>query len=259
MNTNLQIFNNKEFGEITVIKKEDKEFFGATDIAKALGYSNPQEAIRTHCKGVREILTPTKGGTQKKRYIPEGDLFRLIVKSKLPSAEKFEKWVFDEVLPTIRKTGGYISNADLMVNTYFGALDGKQKDLIKGLFLNIEEQQKMIQEKDEIIEHKEDVIIGLVDDIDLAEKRQILNRVVRYKGANYRDRWNELYRQFEMKYHINIKKRMNNYNKDHKPKLRTKLDYVDKIMGKIPELYDIACKLYENDIKDLINQIYYLN
>ena len=51
--------------------------------------------------------------------IPEGDVYRLIMKSKLPSAEKFESWVFDEVLPTIRKTGGYINNVDLMVNTYF--------------------------------------------------------------------------------------------------------------------------------------------
>lgn len=81
-------------------------FFGA-DVAKALGYSNPRKAILDHCKGVTKRDTPTSSGIQSMSYINEGDLYRLIMKSKLPSAEKFESWVMDEVLPTIRKTGSY--------------------------------------------------------------------------------------------------------------------------------------------------------
>lgn len=77
-----------------------------------MGYENPHEAIRNYCKGVSKILTPTNGGNQTKNYIPEGDLYRLIVHSKLKSAEKFERWVFDEVLPTIRQTGNYIPNME---------------------------------------------------------------------------------------------------------------------------------------------------
>jgi hypothetical protein len=111
----------------------------------------------------------------------------------------------------------------------------------------------------EEIEHKENVIIGLVDEVTLAEKRQILNRVVRYKGANFQERWRELYRQFEMKYHINLNQRFEAYNLTHKPKMKNKVDYIDKEMNKIPELYEIACKLYENDVKELAAQIYELN
>ena len=105
---NLQTFSNSEFGEINVLIVGGKEYFPATDCAKILGYSNPHEAIRTHCKGVSEFRTPSTGGSQNKKYITEGNLYRLIIKSKLPKAEKFESWVMDEVLPQIRQTGGYI-------------------------------------------------------------------------------------------------------------------------------------------------------
>lgn len=103
----LKVFENSEFGELGILMVDGREYFPATACAKKLGYANPQKAIRDHCKGVNEMFTPTKGGTQKTKYIPEGDLYRLIVHSKLPSAERFERWVFDEVLPAIRKQGGY--------------------------------------------------------------------------------------------------------------------------------------------------------
>ena len=103
----LQIFNSGEFGEIRTIEIDRKPYFVGTDVAKALGYSNPRKAILDHCKGVTKRDTPTSSGVQLMSYINEGDLYRLIMKSKLPSAEKFESWVMDEVLPTIRKTGSY--------------------------------------------------------------------------------------------------------------------------------------------------------
>ena len=103
----LQVFQNSEFGELRVLEQDGKPYFPATACAKKLGYVNPQKAIRDHCKGVNEMVTPTKGGMQTTRFIPEGDLYRLIVHSKLPTAERFEKWVFDEVLPSIRRTGSY--------------------------------------------------------------------------------------------------------------------------------------------------------
>ena len=76
-------------------------------IAKALGYSNPSKAVIQHCKGVTKLGIPSKGGKQETNCIPEGDLYRLVTHSELPSAERFESWVFDEVLPTLRKTGSY--------------------------------------------------------------------------------------------------------------------------------------------------------
>lgn len=103
----LKVFSNTEFGELGVMIIDGKEYFPATQCAKLLGYVNAKDAVIRHCKGVVKHDLPTNGGKQEVNYIPEGDLYRLIVSSKLPSAEKFERWVFDEVLPSIRKTGGY--------------------------------------------------------------------------------------------------------------------------------------------------------
>ena len=106
----LQIFNSEEFGEIRTIEIDGKPYFVGTDVTKALGYSNPRKAILDHCKGVTKRDTPTSSGIQSMSYINEGDLYRLIMKSKLPSAEKFEMWVMDEVLPAIRNHGLYATD-----------------------------------------------------------------------------------------------------------------------------------------------------
>ena len=109
----MEIFKNPEFGSIRVIEENGKYLFCGTDIAVALGYSNPRDALRRHCKGVVKRDTLTEGGPQQLSFIPEGDVYRLIVHSKLPSAERFERWVFDEVLPSIRKHGAYITREKL--------------------------------------------------------------------------------------------------------------------------------------------------
>ena len=84
------------------------------------------------------------------------------------------------------------------------------------------------------------------------DMRQILNTVVRYKGANFQERWRLLYFEFEKKYHIDIKRRMDNYNNSNKPKIKSKLDYIETILNKLPQLYEIACKLFEGDINQII-------
>lgn len=109
----MEIFNNPEFGSIRVIEENGKYLFCGSDVAGALGYSNPRDALRRHCKGVVKRDTLTEGGPQQLSFIPEGDVYRLIVHSKLPSAERFERWVFDEVLPSIRKHGAYITREKL--------------------------------------------------------------------------------------------------------------------------------------------------
>ncbi|MCD8872758.1 ORF6C domain-containing protein [Mammaliicoccus sciuri] len=109
MTNELQIFKNASFGNLEVLTIEGKQWFPAIKVAEILGYSNPHDAINRHSKtkGVvkREVLS--NGGIQNKKFIDEGNLYRLITKSKLPQAEQFEEWVFDDVLPTLRKTGSY--------------------------------------------------------------------------------------------------------------------------------------------------------
>lgn len=109
MENKIEVFTKAEFGELRTVNVGDKIMFVASDVAKALGYSRPADAITAHCKESVKHRLPTNGGMQELKIIPEGDVYRLITHSKLPAAEKFESWVFDEVLPSIRKHGAYMT------------------------------------------------------------------------------------------------------------------------------------------------------
>ena len=102
-----RVFENEEFGQVRTIVENGEVLFCGADVARALGYSIPSKAVNTHCKGASKMEAPTNGGVQKLLFITEGDVYRLIVHSRLDSAIRFEHWVFDEVLPTLRKTGMY--------------------------------------------------------------------------------------------------------------------------------------------------------
>lgn len=103
---------NFEGKAVRVVTIDGAPWWVGKDVCDVLGYENASKALSDHCKGItnRYPLT-TGGGTQEMRVISEPDLFRLIVGSKLPSAVRFERWVFEEVLPSIRKTGGYLSTS----------------------------------------------------------------------------------------------------------------------------------------------------
>jgi len=112
-NNQIQVFNNKAFGKLEVLTVDDKPYFPATECAETLGYSTPRHAVTRHCRWGMKRAVPHPQNPRKtieKTFIPEGDLYRLIIRSKLPAAEQFEQWVFDEVLPTIRKHGAYVTN-----------------------------------------------------------------------------------------------------------------------------------------------------
>lgn len=109
----LQVFTNLEFGEIRTLLIDEQPWFVGKDVASALGYADPSGAVRKHCKHIRKEMLQAHGQNghvfkTQTSLINEGDIYRLIVRSKLPSAQKFEEWVMDEILPEIRKTGGYI-------------------------------------------------------------------------------------------------------------------------------------------------------
>lgn len=108
MNGGMLTVSNSEFGKLDILLEDGKELFPANDCAKMLGYSVPHGAIQKHCRGcLKRTVIDSMGRKVEKNFISEGDVWRLIIRSRLPSAQKFEKWLFDEVLPQIRKTGGY--------------------------------------------------------------------------------------------------------------------------------------------------------
>ena len=125
----IQIFKNDQFGEIRTLEENGAVLFCGSDVAKALGYAVPRKALFDHCKGVLKRNIPTNGGDQEMSFIPESDLYRLVFSSKLPTAEEFTGWVADEVLPTIRKTGGYVNDESAFVNTYLPFADDSTKAL----------------------------------------------------------------------------------------------------------------------------------
>lgn len=152
---NIKTFENTEFGSLEVVLIEGKPYFPATECAKILGYSDADQAVRRHCAhpSKRRVVSKTTnqyGKTSEqeveKNYIPEGDLYRLIIRSKLPAAERFERWVFDEVLPSIRQTGGYVSNEDLFLNTYLPNADEATRAMFRSTLETVRKLNAQIEE-----------------------------------------------------------------------------------------------------------------
>ncbi|HFL3543761.1 TPA: phage antirepressor [Clostridioides difficile] len=176
---NIQIFKNCNFGEVRTIEIDGKAYFVASDIAKALGYSNTRDAVKKHCKWVAKCDIPhpqSDSKVLKVNIIPEGDMYRLISNSELPNAEKFESWVFDEVLPIIRKTGGYIHTTEDMSDDEImaRALQVAQK--------TIEKKSREIEEKDKMIQLQQpkvlfaDAVLGSENSILVGELAKILKQ-----------------------------------------------------------------------------------
>lgn len=231
MNTAIQMFKFENKQEIRVVQDANGEpWFVAVDIAMVLGYSNPQDAIRTHCKGVSETLIPSPGGTQLGKIIAERDVYRLIMRSKLPQAERFEEWVVGEVLPSIRKTGTYslkpMSQAEMLVaqaqimldhENRLAAIEAKQREADTA-FLALPEPTVQTPEK---------------------SLRAALNECARLyavsKNVSHNTVWNLLYKELKYRKHFDVKTR----------NLGPGQNYLDLIenAGLLPELYAIAREL----------------
>lgn len=245
-------------GRVLFNPKHVAECLDITDVNSSIRNFNDKQIVKL-TNSIMHDMHFRKLHNTGENFLTESGVYKLIFKSHKEEAEKFQDWVTDEVLPIIRKTGGYVNNDDLFINTYLPYADDITKGLFKSTLMTVRKQNEIIENQKKEIIHKENVIIGLVDEISLAEKRQILNRVVRKGHGKYQERYAELYRQFEMKYHINLTQRFKTYNENNKPKMKSKMEYIDKVMNKIPELYEIACKIFENDVKELINEMYQLN
>lgn len=133
---NISTFNNPAFGSVRAVSINDEPYFVGKDVAEILGYSNPRDALSKRVdnedKGVAKC--DTLGGAQDLTVINESGLYSLILSSKLPKAKEFKRWVTSEVLPAIRKTGGYVNNTEQFVESYFGQLDPNQKHALTMMF-----------------------------------------------------------------------------------------------------------------------------
>ena len=254
------VFTHPEFGELRTVEIDGVVWFVGKDVAEALGYSKSRNAIAAHVDEEDKTHAPIQGGcstgVQDTIVINESGLYSLILSSKLPSAKEFKHWVTSEVLPSIRKTGGYVnpSQSDLFLDTYLPFADQNTRLLFKTTLDTIQQQNNTIQQQNHTISHQEDIIRNLTSDIPLADKRQILNRIVRFGGSPH-TRWPFLYREFDNKFHMNTKVQLEHYNETHKPKLQNRLDYIEHI-GMFNDLAEIACVIFGPDIEKLSAQYY---
>ena len=173
----LKLFQSPIFGQVRTVVMNGQVMFAATDVAKCLGYANPQKAIRNHCKsiGVNEMDTPTNGGIQKVRFITKGNVVRLVASSELPQAEQVESWIFDEVIPTVLETGGYIATKqdDTPEEIMARALIVAQETIKRK-----EERLKQLEEKNAKLQPKADfaeAAFKAEGKVDIGQAAKILN------------------------------------------------------------------------------------
>lgn len=262
-----EIFNHPEFGNLRCIEKDGEPWFVGKDVATALGYANTKDAIYAHVDSEDKRIIqrsenttleiPNRGMT----IINESGLYSLILSSKLESAKRFKRWVTSEVLPALRKTGGYVVGQENM-----------PKEVL--LAHAVLESQKIIEENareiaklhnecsllNDQVEHSQEIIDAFSKNITPSEKRAILNRLMTWHhGAVAGSRWTVLYREFEAKYHFNLDVRIRNYNKNPDNKrIKSKLEYVDRVLGMLDQLYELAVKLFHSDAEALIEEMYYV-
>ena len=163
MNNNLIVMNNNMFGDVRFLNVDGKPYAVASDVAKALGYAKPNNAVNTHCKNAtlkQGIIKDNLGRLQDVLIIPESDIYRLIIKSKLPKAQEFECWVMEEVLPQIRQTGGYIPVSQE---------DDEQELLAKAFLIaqkTIEKKEELLQQATKVIEEQKPLVEMAKDFLD---------------------------------------------------------------------------------------------
>lgn len=258
-----EIFNHPEFGNLRCIEIDGEPWFVGKDVATALKYSDTFGALKKHVETEDKLVCQIDSAGQKRSVtiINESGLYSLILSSKLESAKRFKHWVTSDVLPCIRKHGGYVVGQENM-----------PKEVL--LAHAVLESQKIIEENareiaklhnectllNDQVEHSQEIIDAFSKNITPSEKRAILNRLMTWHhGAVAGSRWTVLYREFEAKYHFNLDVRIKNYNKNPDNKrIKSKLEYVDRVLGMLDQLYELAVKLFHSDAEALIEEMYYV-
>ena len=246
MENNIITKTNDMFGELKIVMIDNDPWFVGREVAEKLGYSNPQKAVREHVddedKGMNEMFTP--GGKQNTIIINESGLYSLILKSKLPEAKQFKRWVTSEVLPSIRKDGGYISISNEMSDEEImaKALVVAQKT-IERKNLELQEQKKIILEQQPKVEFYDDVA-GSKDAVAMKEVAKVLgikgmgrNKMFKFlRDRKILDRNNMPYQEYvDRGYFRVIEQRYNTNNGDIKITFTTLvynkgIEYIRKLL-----------------------------
>jgi len=270
-NNQVQVFENTEFGKVRTVVIDGEPWFVVSDICEYFKVSNRNRVMQTIDAEDKEgTQMDTPGGKQNIAIVNESGLYSMLfalqptkargvseeyIKERTEQLHQFKHWVTHDILPTIRKTGGYVANDDLFILTYLPSADEATKLLFKTTLETMRNLNAQNEKLKQEVEHKENIIVGLVKDIDLADKRQRITQIIRKgqsNGSAISARYALLYTEFEKKYRVNLSVRLENYKNSYKPRLKNYLDVIDKRMNMIPELYEICCKLFENEYNEIM-------
>lgn len=260
MTKEVQIFKNEEFGSIRTLIIDNNIWFIASEVAELLGYSNPQKAVRNHVdvedRNTRTICSGIRGNPNKV-IINESGLYSLILSSKLPTAKKFKHWITSEVLPTIRKSGGYINNDELFINTYLPNADEQTKMMFKTQLSAIKDLNSKVGKLQEENTKLNSLNNILIEDTQEWEYSKIINALIRKYASeccnnNFQIAWNTYYKALRYKYSIDMWKRKNKKNSN------SVFDVLsDGELKKAVKIAVALCKKNDIDVISTINEVNY--
>lgn len=155
MENKIKIFENKEFGRVRTVIIDGEPWFVGKDVAAILGYSKPRNAIAMHVDCDDKKVAPIQGdlgGTQQMTIINESGIYSLIMSSKLSKAKEFKRWITTEVLPTIRRTGGYVADEDMFIENYLPFLEEPYKGLFRLQMMAINQLNERIRHDQPLVD-----------------------------------------------------------------------------------------------------------
>lgn len=247
--------------EVEVLEVEGQILFNPKHVAECLEIADVNSSIRNFNE--KQIVKLTNSKLQNmhfrklhntgENFLTESGVYKLVFRSHKPNAEAFTDWIADEVLPAIRKTGGYINNADLLVNTYFDDIPEDQKAIVKGLLQNIESKQKKITALDKENDLLAERALQWAD-------RPLINALVRAYGrslgGDYSTAWGDFKKELLYRHGINLNARithyLNNTGKKTKPRTLDMLD--DSELQKALSTAAALCRENNVDISDIIDK-----
>lgn len=245
----LQVFKNNTFGEVRVTEVHGEPYFCLTDVCKALDLQQGHVRERLDDGVVStEPIVDSLGRTQQANFVNEDGLYDVILDSRKPEAKRFRKWITSEVLPSIRKHGAYMTNEVIertLTDPDYLIQLATQLKKERQLRLEAEEKNKQLSDDNT---YKAQVIEGLTEDIPLADMRQRIVQIMTKGGVSgIREAYHLLYTEFDKKFHVNVAMRMNNVMYSG-----NRMDYIEKELKMLPELYDLTCKLFESQYESLM-------
>ncbi len=191
MENMIQTFVNEEFGTVRTLMKDGQPWFVGKDVAVILGYNEPHKAIARHVDeddGMKHPVIDSMGRTQNVTIVNESGFYSLVLASRMPNAKKFKRWVTSEVLPTIRRTGGYVGDEDMFVESYLPFADDAVKNLFRLNLMTIRQLNEKIRRDEPLVQFANQVA-DTENVIDIGKMAKLANEENIRIGRNTLFRW----------------------------------------------------------------------